>query len=136
MKIHSQTSQFGWDGDRGLGLRLIDAIRSGAKTATCCPASLYSDDEAAEVRGTIGQVVTVIDVEGKPHCNIRILDVFETPWGAPDPRVVRGEGFESIDNWQSALAKAFQGLVDAGTISLTADTPMLVETFELAGDDE
>ncbi len=134
MQIHERTSQFGWDGDGGLGLRLIQAIQSGAKTATCCPLSLSTDEEVATARSSVGHVVTVVDVDGNPHCNIRILDVIETPWGAPDERVLHGEGFSSVPEWQVALTAAFQDLIDDGTLSLSPDTVMLAELFELVPD--
>ena len=61
--------------------------------------------------------------------------MIETPWGAPDERVLHGEGFRSVVEWQIALTAAFQDLIDDGTLSLTPDTVMLAELFELVADE-
>ena len=91
MKVYPYKSQFGWDGDKGLGERLISKILSGEKTATCCPKSEYSVDELKEVYDSKGKNVTVIGKDGNPVCNIRMLDVFETTFGEPHPLLVKGE---------------------------------------------
>lgn len=135
MRVHELTSQFGWAGDDGLGLRLIAAIRAGAKTATCCPAALCSPADVEDTRRTAGELVTVVDRFGAPHCNIRVLEVFETPWGAPDPRLVRGEGFASVDDWRAAMSAAWRGALARTGIVLSDDSPLLAELFELADDD-
>ncbi len=131
MQVHDLTSQFGWPGDDGLGLRLIAAIRRGTKTATCCPTALWSPEEVADARRTVGRLVTVVDKTGAPHCNIRVLEVFETPWGAPDPRLVAGEGFTSVDEWRRVMAAAWDDLIVETGLTLSDDTPILAELFEL-----
>lgn len=134
MHVHAHTSRFGWPGDGGLGLRLIAAIREGRKTATCCPVALCTEEEIATTRATAGRLVTVVDKDGAPHCNVRVVEVFETPWGDPDPRVVRGEGFTEVAAWHRALERAWRDVLDARGVVLTDDTPLLVELFELAED--
>jgi uncharacterized protein YhfF len=130
------TSTFGWPGDGGLGLRLIAEIRAGRKTATVGPVDVMTPAEIAETRATQGRVVTVVDEDGRPHCNVRIVEVLETRWGSPDPRVVRREGFETADAWRAAMAHAWRDLVADGRLVLRDDSVLLAELFELAGDDE
>jgi uncharacterized protein YhfF len=134
MRVHETKSQFGWPGDDGLGLRLIAAIRAGAKTATSCPTALCSPEEVADTRRAAGRIVTVVDQFGAPHCDIRVLEVFETPWGAPDPRLVRGEGFASVEDWRAAMSNAWRGALERSGIVLTGDAPILAELFELVDD--
>jgi uncharacterized protein YhfF len=134
VRVHEQTSQFGWPGDGGLGLRLIAAIRGGTKTATCCPSALCTADEIACTRATVGRVVTVVDRFDMPHCNVRITEVFETPWGAPDPRLVAGEGFASVDAWRAAMSAAWRSALDERSIAMREDTPLLAELFALVDD--
>src|SRR5262245_6181284 len=131
METGERLMQFGWPGDGGLGLRLIAAIRAGRKTATCCPVASCTDSELAATRSTRGSVVWVVDRFDVRHFRVRVVDVFETTWGDPDPRVVRGEGFETADAWRAAMSAAWRDLVAAGAFELRDDTRMLVELFEV-----
>jgi uncharacterized protein YhfF len=136
MRVHEFTSQFGWPGDGGLGMRLIDAIRDGRKTATCCPLALCTPAEAAATRATAGRLVTVVDRFGAPHCTIRVVEVLETPWGLPDARLVRREGFTDVAAWRSAMAAAWRDALERDGVVLADDTPLLAELFELAADED
>lgn len=86
------TTQFGWEGDNGVGERLILQIMAGTKTATACPKAFYSESELTEIYQSVGKIVTVLDKNDQPRCKIRQLEVFETNFGAPDPKLVWGEG--------------------------------------------
>src|SRR5690348_9948138 len=92
MLVYERKLAFGWDGDNNLGMRLIQHILEGKKTATCAPLFGYQKEELEAVFASQGEVVTVIDKEKRPWCNVRIVDVFQTSFGNPDPRLVRGEG--------------------------------------------
>ena len=129
------TMQFGWPGDGGLGLRLIARIHAGAKTATCCPVALCTEQEMASARADVGRVVPVLDRFGTRHCDVRMIEVFETPWGAPDPRVVREEEFDSVEAWRAAMSKAWASALVAAGIVLDDDSPIFVERFELVGEE-
>ena len=134
MRVHAETSQFGWPEDGGLGLRLIAQIKAGKKTATCCPVGVCTPEEIARTRAQVGQLVTVVDRFDMPHCNIRMLDVFETTWGAPDPRLVRGEVHATADEFRAAHAHVWDDILAAHGLTLTDDLPLLVELFELVDD--
>ena len=91
MLIYEYKMQYGWDGDEGIGDILIQQIMDGKKTATCAPKISYSQEELASTYALVGKICTVIDKCGIPRCNIRQLQVFETTFGNPDPRLVKGE---------------------------------------------
>jgi uncharacterized protein YhfF len=124
-------SVFGWEGDNGLGERLIAQIIEGTKTSTAGPLSLYSQAELADLQQSVGMPVTVTDKNGNPRCNIRITDVFETTFGNPDPRLVAGEGYGTdVRAFQLAHEQAWADLVAQGLLKLKADTVLVVELFE------
>jgi uncharacterized protein YhfF len=134
MPVPSRTMQFGWAGDGGLGLRLIAQIRAGKKTATCCPVAVCTAEETAAMRANVGHVVAVVDRFDMPHCAVRVLDVFETPWGSPDPRLVRGEGHATADEFRAAHAHVWDDVLAERGLALRDDTALLVEAFELVGE--
>jgi uncharacterized protein YhfF len=136
VRVHELTTQFGWPGDGGLGLRLIERIKAGAKTGTCCPVALCTAQEMAASRAQVGRVVTVIDRFGTPHCNVRMLEVFETPWGAPDARLVRAEEFADAEAWRAAMAAAWRSALEPAGVVLRDDTAVFAEMFELVGDED
>ena len=130
MQRHEHTAEFGWDDDDGLGDRLIQQIIDGEKYATCGFKAAYSANELEEVFGNQGRVVTVIDSRGTARCNIKILEVFETSFGDPDIRLVRGEGDgDDVAKFQADHTLAWQA--DFGDAPLSADETLIVELFEL-----
>ena len=90
--VYEDQSQFGWDGDDGIGEMLIQQIIAGIKTATCTPKVSFEPNELRTTYASVGKMLTVIDKRGTPRCNIRMLNVCETTFGNPDPRLVVGEG--------------------------------------------
>ncbi|MFP7231735.1 ASCH domain-containing protein [Bacillus subtilis] len=135
MKIYELKSTFGWEGDAGLGEQLIQQIIAGEKTATCAPKILYSKDELMAVYQTAGQLVTVYDKHDNPRCNIKVTDVFETTFGAPDMRLVKGEGNgDRIDEFQEDHRIAWAELIKSGELELDEDTVLITELFQLATD--
>ena len=136
MRIYKNKSQFGWTNDGGIGERLILQIICGEKTATAGPKDLYSSGELNDLYASVGKLTTVIDKNQKPRCNIKILDVFETKFGLPDPRLVQGEGYGSnVEAFRDAHRKAWSDLVNSGQLILNEETVLIVELFELISDD-
>jgi uncharacterized protein YhfF/RimJ/RimL family protein N-acetyltransferase len=130
-QMHSRRSQFGWEGDNGIGELLIAQIIAGSKTATAAPLSLYTDAEWIELRESVGKPVTVNDKDGNPRCNIRITNVIETTFGNPDPRLVKGEGYGTdAKAFQRSHETAWADLVAQGRLKLDASTVLAVELFE------
>ncbi len=132
MRIYPKKSVFGWKGDNGLGNTLIEQIIQGDKTATCSFKAEYTETELEDVLGSKGEMVTVVDQTGTARCNIRILDVFETTFGNPDMRLVRGEGDgNDVRAFQEDHRRAWhETMQDA---ELKDDTVLVVELFELVG---
>ncbi len=125
--------RFGGDGDGGLGERLIQQILDGTKTATCDLKSLCSAQELADLGARPGWLETVVDGEGRPRCNVRVTAVYETPFGDPDPRLVRGEGDgEDVEKFKREHAAWFSGVLkEKGLPPLTDDAALIVWEFEL-----
>lgn len=133
--IYKLKSTYGWDGDDGLGEQLIQQILAGEKIATCAPKSLYSKDELSYVYQTAGQLVTVYDKHDNPRCNIKVTDVFETTFGAPDMRLVKGEGKgDRIEEFQEDHRVAWAELIKNGDLELSGDTVLVTELFALVQD--
>lgn len=133
VEIEERTSVFGWDGDGGLGERLIRQILDGTKTATCSLKIELTQEELAELYAGRGRLATVVNWRQEPRCTIRILDVFETTFGDPDPRLVRGEGDgEDADKFRRDHALAWEATLPG--VPLTDETVLVVELFELVPD--
>ena len=131
MKIYEDAYCYGWDGDNGVGERLISQMIKGLKTATCAPKVSYTSEELAATYALVGKICTVTDRQGNPQCNVRHLDVYETTFGHPDPKLVKGEGDgDNVAKFQADHIKAWGGMAADG-IPLSDDTILVVEIFEL-----
>lgn len=131
MHIYKHQYQYGWDGDNGIGDQLILQIVSGIKTATCAPKVAYTPEELQWTYSLVGEICTVTDKKGIPRCNVRHLAVFETTFGHPDPRLVKGEGNGSdVRSFQADHISAWKGMAADG-ILLTDEAVLIVELFEL-----
>lgn len=132
MKMYERKSEFGWEGDGGLGERLIQQILRGEKTATCAPLFSYAEEELADLYASKGEMLTVIDKEKHPWCNIRMLDIFQTTFGKPDPRLVKGEGNgEDVEAFQQDHHESWDSWLATEERTLTDDMVLVVELFEL-----
>ena len=130
MKIYPHKSIFGWDGDNGIGEKLIQQIINGEKIATCSFRVEYTDLELEELYETKGKNVTVEDNKGVQQCNIRITDIFETKFGNPDLRLVSGEGDgDNVQKFQNDHRHVWNQTIKDK--SLTDETILIVELFEL-----
>lgn len=124
--------EFGWEGDGGLGERLIREVIDGEKTATCAPRSDYTEEELAEVVASRGQVVDVVDENDEPRCRVRMLAVYETTFGLPAPGVVGGEGFgDDAESFRRDHREAWAEEMEEEGNPLSDDTILVVEEFEL-----
>lgn len=124
--------EFGWEGDGGLGERLIREVIEGEKTATCAPRSDYTEDELAEVVAARGEVVDVVDEHDTPRCRVRMLAVYETTFGLPAPGVIRGEGFgEDAEAFRRDHREAWAEEMEEEGNPLSDETVLVVEEFEL-----
>lgn len=128
MEVHDDLVQLGFEGDDGLGELLLQRLLAGTLTVLWEPVELLDDDEAAGMLDAVGDRLTVLDQDGEPACNVRVEDVLATTWGAPDPRLVAGEGYGTdVAAWRRFAGPALDdGLAAAGLV-LHDDTPLLVQ---------
>jgi uncharacterized protein YhfF len=134
MMICEDKVQYGWDGDDGIGDRLIQQIIDGSKTATYAPKIAYLPGELEWTYSLVGKVCTVTDKVGTPRCNVHQLEVFETTFGNPDPRLVKGEGDgDDVQKFKTDHMRAWNGMATKG-VPLTDDTILIVELFKLVED--
>jgi uncharacterized protein YhfF len=134
MVVYGDKVQYGWDGDGGIGDRLIQQIIEGTKTATCAPKISYIPGELEWPYSLVGKVCTVTDKFDTPRCNVRQLEVFETTFGNPDPRLVKGEGDgDDVQKFKTDHMRAWNGMANEG-VPITDDTILIVELFELVED--
>ena len=130
MEVQPATDSYGWDGDDGLGERLIRQIIDGQKTATCSPKFAMTDEELAESCANVGKLVTITNKDGVPRCNVRVLECFETTFGDPAPRLLEGEG-SSRDEFRESHQRAWADWLAGLGKELTGDMVLFAERFEL-----
>lgn len=132
MEISQDVVQLGFAEDDGLGDLLLERLKAGSLRVLWEPVDLLEDTEADELREAQGDVLTVVDGDGEPACNVRVAEVFETTWGDPDPRLVTGEGYgEDVDAWRRFVEPSLAaGLAEEG-LDLGDDTVLLVQQVEV-----
>ena len=134
------TTSFGYDGDGGLGDRLLAAVLRGEKTAT---SSLAVEYLSGEPLPRVGQRSELVDHAGRRHGMIETTRVRIIPLDEVGDDVARdeGEGFADAAEWRRAH-EAFWGetiemiRADAGdsTWELRHSEPVVVEWFRLLDD--
>jgi uncharacterized protein YhfF len=137
MKIDMYQLELGWQGDGGLGIHLIQQVLDGSKTATCGPKSEFTEQELAATMASKGKIVPVVDPEGRAWCSVRMIDVFETTFGHPDSRLVRGEGDgDDVLKFKQDHLEVWADTLAASGHPLTDETVLIVEEFELVEENE
>lgn len=132
VKIHERSSQFGWAGDNGLGEKMIQLILGRSKTATAGPKALYTPEQLQDILSMKGRKATVLDKDQRPRCAILVKDVFETTFGAPDPRLLEGCGFKGrIESFKTAHFGLWSEFLFKNGITLDDDTLLIAQIFEL-----
>ena len=134
------TTSFGYDGDGGLGDRLLAAVLRGEKTAT---SSLAVEYLSGEPLPRVGQQSELVDHSGHRHGMIETTQVRIIPLSEVGDDVAgdEGEGFADAAEWRRAH-EAFWGEIiemiraDAGdsTWELRDAEPVVVEWFRLLED--
>jgi uncharacterized protein YhfF len=108
----SDLPEFGL-GYPGTDLRrqLVDAVLSGAKTATAGLAD--EEEQPAEV----GARYVVEDETGTPRAIVEVTEARVIPASEIDLEFARdeGEGFESVEDWREAHERFFERPIDADT---------------------
>lgn len=132
MEVEDDGVQLGWEGDEGVGDLLIERLLTGSLTVLFEPAPLLEPDEEDALFGSEQRRLTVFDPHGTPRATVRVMAVFDTTWGAPDARLVAGDGYgDDVDGWRRATHLSLsQALADAGE-ELAADTRLVVQQVEV-----
>lgn len=93
------TLSFGYDGDGGLGDRLLGAVVRGEKTATSSLAVGYLSGEQLP---RVGQRLTLVDHAGRPYGVVETTRVTIAPLSAigDDVAHAEGEGFADAEEWR------------------------------------
>ena len=118
------TLRFGYDGDDGLGDRLLESVLRGDKTAT---SSLAVEYLSGEPLPRVGQHLTLVDSQGIARGTVQTTGLTITPLNLVGDDVARAEGDVS------ALVRA-----DAGDPAwqLREAEPVVVHWFRLVPSDE
>lgn len=132
MEVQEELVQLGFAEDDGLGELLVERLLAGTLRVLWEPVDLLDDEEVATMRDGTGSVLTVVDSDGEPACNVRVTGVLETTWGDPDPRLVAGEGYgDDVDAWRRFVGPSLADGLAADGGSLTDGTVLVVQTVEL-----
>jgi uncharacterized protein YhfF len=134
------TTSFGYDGDGGLGKRLLAAVLRGDKIATSSLAVQYLTGEPLP---RVGQLSELIDHTGRGHGMMETTRVRIIPLDKVGDDVARdeGEGFASVAEWRQAHEAFWREVIemirsdaDDPTWELRDSEPIVVEWFRLLPD--
>lgn len=132
MELSENLVQLGFAEDDGLGELLVERLLAGSLRVLWEPVDLLDDDEAEAMRTAVGGILTVVDSDGEPACNVRVLEAFTTTWGEPDPRLVAGEGYgEDVAAWRRFVEPALAAGLATEDRELDDDTELLVQQVEV-----
>jgi uncharacterized protein YhfF len=131
------TLSFGYNGDRGLGDRLLVAVLRGEKTAT---SSLAVEYLSGEPLPRVGQRLTLVDHGGRPHGTVQTVRVRIIPLNlvGDDVAHAEGEGFANAAEWRrdheafwAEVADLVRADAGAPEWQLRASEPVVVHWFRL-----
>lgn len=138
----SDTLSFGYDGDGGLGDRLLAAVLRSEKTAT---SSLAVEYLSGEPLPRVGERLTLVDDGGRPRGVVETTRVTIIPLHLVGDDVAwdEGEGFADAAEWRQAHAGFWAEVAhlvraDAGDPGwqLRETEPVVVHWFRLLKADE
>lgn len=126
--VPPQAWSFG--GDDSLGDTLVEAVLSGAKTATSSALSDYEDEEATLPQP--GELAIVLDGAGHPRALIRTTAVDVVPFDevTEEFALAEGEGDGSLEEWRAEHEQFFRSSLGEGR-EFAPDLPVVCERFEL-----
>lgn len=132
MEVRDDGLQLGWEGDDGYGDLLLERLLAGTVSVLFEPVAVLDDDDVAALRASAGRELTVFDTEAEPRCNLRVVAVFETTWGQPDPRLVAGDGYgRDTAGWRRDNEASLGAALAATGSALGSDTVLLVQRVEV-----
>ncbi len=128
---------FGYDGDGGLGDRLVAAVLRGEKTAT---SSLAVEYLAGDPLPRVGERLPLVDHQGAVHGMVETTGATIVPLHlvGDDVAHAEGEGFADAADWRRAHVAYWEAIVDliraeAGDPdwTLRETEPVVVQWFRL-----
>jgi uncharacterized protein YhfF len=131
--------EFGYDGDGGSGERSIEQILAGTKTVSV---SLAREWELEGGPPRIGQLLPIVDYNGRRRASVEVTRVAVLPFGQLDADIVSAEsaGGESLEEWLTGHREFYAGCSDEIALllgepgwRLTDGEPMVVTSFRLGG---
>lgn len=107
----TDTLSFGYDGDHGLGDRLLAAVLRGAKTAT---SSLAVEYLSGEPLPRVGQRLTLVDHAGRSYGTVETTRVTFIPLHLVGDDVAHeeGEDFADAAEWRRGHEAFWAGVTD------------------------
>jgi len=133
LDVHDELVQLGFEDDDGLGELLLQRLLAGTLTVLWEPVDLLDADEVATIEASVGTGLTVLDADGEPACNVEVVKVLRTTWGAPDPRLVAGEGYGGdVDAWRRFVGPSLADGLAAEDAELVDATELLVQHVRLS----
>jgi uncharacterized protein YhfF len=142
LTVVTATLRFGYDGDDGLGDRLLESVLRGDKTAT---SSLAVEYLSGGPLPRVGQHLTLVDSQGIARGTVQTTGVTITPLNLVGDDVARaeGEGFDSAAEWRRPHVSFWDHVAplvraDAGDPAwqLREAEPVVVHWFRLVPSDE
>lgn len=130
--------EFGFEGDGGLGARLVELILAGRKTASVALAREW-DLEGGPPR--IGQRVPIMDAGGVRKAEVEVTRVAALPFGAIGEEAVAADaaGAAGVEEWRELQRRLYARcrdevavLLDEPDWRLTDAEPMVITWFRLA----
>jgi uncharacterized protein YhfF len=133
--------EFGSDDDGGEGARIIAQVLSGERTLTIALAREW-DLEGGPPRP--GQVLPVLDHEGRRHGAVEVIRVAVVPFDQIDEDVAPAEGFgreSSLEEWRERVRRFYESYRDDMAVMLgeaawrfSGDEPMVITAFRVVSD--
>jgi signal transduction histidine kinase/uncharacterized protein YhfF len=130
---------FGYEGDGGLGERLIEQVRSGAKRVSVCLAREW-DLEGGPPR--VGRHLPIHDASGRGRGFVEVQRVVELPFDQVGEDVVGAEdGPATVEEWRARHRAFYDGCRDEMAFllgepgwRLTDEEPMIVLFYRFVED--
>ncbi|MEA2290201.1 MAG: hypothetical protein QOD55_2198, partial [Solirubrobacteraceae bacterium] len=131
--------EFGYEGDEGVGERLIELVRTGAKRVSVCLAREW-DLEGGPPR--IGQILPIHDHSGRGRGAVEVLQVTELPFAKVGDDVVAADaGARDLADWRARHRRFYDGCRDEMAFllgepgwRLTDEEPMIVLFYRFVED--
>jgi signal transduction histidine kinase/uncharacterized protein YhfF len=130
--------EFGFEGDDGQGERSIAQVLAGERTLTVSLAREW-DLEGGPPRP--GQVLPVVDHQGRRHGAVEVVRVAVVPFDEIDESVAPADGLgdgTTIEAWRERQRRFYEGCREEMAVLLgepgwrfTGDEPMVITTFRV-----